>query len=308
VGIRRAFVIGMALIGVLGLSLAPAAAAKKKKRAKSVQVVTASNSSSATTLAPISATATCPPGTRALSGGFNYAKSTSDLGLGLAVESVRVGETQWRVSGKAGTVGSPITLTTDVYCAKLRGTLSEASQTVTLPPFAGDRVTGTATCPAGTRLLSGGYYAPSDDTDNRVLRSSAVGSTGWSVEVERGSHPIAPPQPTSPVTVSAYCFQPAKVKGKRKKRRRPPSPRPLTLVSAVAPLTTTQYEIGSVPTAPCSGRLRGISGGFALPSAPVDDYSYAEGARFVNGVWTVSALQADSAAKGSPLTALEYCG
>src|SRR4051812_37116327 len=80
------------------LALPGNASAKNKKKAKQgvVKVVTAAGSTEAPSSGIPVATATCPPGTLALGGGFDAAVP-ADGSLFKLLDSAKVGDTQWQV-------------------------------------------------------------------------------------------------------------------------------------------------------------------------------------------------------------------
>lgn len=172
-GIFRIVVALLLVPLLLGVATADA---KKKKKPKSppVTVVSASQNTSADGQL-ITVTATCPAGQLAVGGGYTaplLASGTSLTDLNVVYESRRVGDNGWQVSAarehSGGSAPSlPVTASVDCRTATLkkkkgrkkRKTLqiSEVSAAGQLSSGSGGQSTATATCPAGTQALGGGF-------------------------------------------------------------------------------------------------------------------------------------------------------
>lgn len=176
-------------VGAVLLVLALAAAAAALSRA---------GDSASRTVAQFdngSATARCKAGTEAISGGFrgefNPAGVVGGNSPQLQVYESRLrGDRGW--VGSAYNLGATGDLTSFVDC-RARGPREE-SKTVTVEgtPFMGASRTGDATarCPAGTRVVSGGFDNPDFrwtgdyESDNRIVPyiSRKAGPRSWTVE------------------------------------------------------------------------------------------------------------------------------
>lgn len=305
---RRGVLAGLSLLALTALIAAPAADAAKHKKKKlgSLTVVSATATSpGAVAPGPLSATATCPSG-RALSGGFDISGPPgSDFGV--ITESSRVGDNAWRATFLPTDFNQ--TVTAEVYCANVKGAISTVSSSQQLGPSFLTTVSPTATCPQGQRVISGGFQdSPADPTASPgafATENKLVGPNGWQATFLRGGGPSTQDQ----VTVNAYCRKPPKGKktrsGKRKKVKT--LPRILTEVATTTPTPSSEGASGTATTPPCSGKLRGVSGGFTT-SLSNQDAGVIQAARFVNGAWNVRVVQVDSSPSGASFTAREYCG
>jgi hypothetical protein len=302
---RRGLIAGLSLVAITGLMIAPATSAAKKKKSASFKVVSASATSpGAAAPGVLSATAICPPKTKAVGGGFVSSGPAGD-DAALPVESVRVGETGWRTSGLPNDLG--VTVTSIVYCAKVKSKITEAQAAGTLGGTTFSTVAPEAACPRKTRLLAGGFSAASGASISVFIHESARQRSGaWGVKALR-----AVDGDPSPVTAYAYCVKKPKVKGAKKavSAKAPKSrPKPLLELFASGTLPATQYARATATTGPCPGKRKGISGGF---STPTPSTAHAPGiiqAQWVNGAWSVTALQFTPATNGGPFTAYGYCG
>jgi hypothetical protein len=99
--------------------------------------------------------ATCPPGNRLFTGGFQRTNFTSEGGT-YVTESRAVGDRSWQVSGSAsGLFGGE--LTAIAYCLRARGPLvGEVAAETPLPPHKSATAT-TPGCPPGSVLIAGGF-------------------------------------------------------------------------------------------------------------------------------------------------------
>lgn len=165
---------------------------KAKLSVRSAQTVIPAGSPTA---ALGTATATCPKGSTAVSGGFAGPRET-DVDI-RPYESRRTGKRAWTVSAYSfGSAGG--TLTAQVGCQKQAGKLKTASAetSVASEPATG---TATATCKKGLRAISGGFLASTQDTDINPYASFKQGGRGWIVSGLNGG-----PQPGT-LTAYAYC-------------------------------------------------------------------------------------------------------
>ena len=181
-GTTRIILIG-ALLSALLLAASPADAKKKHKKPKSPPVTVVSASKSTTSDGElVTVTATCPTGLIAVGGGFSdpiNVVGTTLEDLHVVYESRRVGDSAWQVSGARETsAGSPPTLplTAQVDCRtprlskpkpvkKAAAAKKKKVKRITVSEVSaagGQAGSGgvsnpTASCPAGTQAIGGGY-------------------------------------------------------------------------------------------------------------------------------------------------------
>ena len=231
------------------------------------------------------AKAVCPKGTKAVSGGFKTEFFGIDLDFPfIPIEaSRRTGSRGWTSSGfNDGTAEGD--LTSFAYCRKQR--LKAATDTVPAP--VGEFVTAHATCPAGTKIVSGGFGASPVDTVGTtpvlyVSESRRATKRRWEASAFSNGNEHGE------LKAAAYC-----AKGKTPKARHAST----TLDSA-----TPSAKV----IARCKRRERVVSGGFGSP----DDSGEAT-PRFLTSKrvgkrrWAVSAFYGNN---GAPIaiTAYAYC-
>jgi hypothetical protein len=103
-------------------------------------------------------TARCPKGQSLVSGGFQRTDFRSDGG-DYVTESHAVGTNAWVVSGHAYGTGSG-ELTAIAYCVRMkRPILSEVASSPAPVTAGGSATTTTPACPAGKRMVTGGFSA-----------------------------------------------------------------------------------------------------------------------------------------------------
>ncbi len=160
-----ACVLGAATV-VIGISAASGAKLKTK--------------SASTTIGPdsqASATAACKPGTKAVSGGFEFVPSEPSPFLLHPNASVREGGRKWASAGTNFT-DDPVALISYAYCRDQK--VDSVSETIELDPDTDASLT--ATCPAGTKAVSGGFVAEGDDDTVVFVRAShKQGKRSWIV-------------------------------------------------------------------------------------------------------------------------------
>ena len=301
---RRGLIAGLSLVATTGLIVAPAAGAAKKSPSLKVRSATAT-SPGATAPGLLTATAVCPPKTKAVGGGWTFAGPAPD-DLGLVRESVRVGTTAWQVSANPNDFG--VTVTAIAYCAKVKGAITEVQVPATL---AGDPLTGAApeaSCGSKKQLLSGGFSTTQAGTGFTVVvyENARQRSGAWGMKVLRGSADTP-----GPVTAIAYCVKKPQTKAVKKSaiaaKKQKPVPRPLREVFASATLPATQYEGVTGTTGPCPGKRTGVSGGFIAPVPSNASVAAFTEARWVGDAWSVRAVQFTSATTSAPIQAIGYC-
>jgi hypothetical protein len=152
---------------------------------------------------------------------------------------------------------------------------------------AGSAPSATATCPAGTRAIGGGFSAPASAIGGFVPQQSVrVGTNQWQASgFVLGSGPIV-------LTVEVYC---AKFGGQ------------ISEVAANKQVTAASDSAATVAAA-CPAGTRLAAGGFAAPSVPtalgfaVVNESSPQGAS-----WNVSAKRGVGASAAADLSARAYC-
>lgn len=218
------------------------------------------------------ATATCPPGTNVVSGGWE-----ATAGVTSATESRRVGMRSWRVTVVRATNDlAPATLKTFAYCDDRARRLDGA--TALLGSDAEDKPTGVSVpCPAGERAVSGGFQLLGSNPYTGVIQGLfRATQRAWRVNYDPGYD-------ISTARAFAYC---AKTRRTRKRS---------------ADTTASAYE-ATIRSPRCPGTRAGgfrtsVSGG--VNPMTVDRFKR-RGQR-----WLVHAWDVDNA--GLPLTAFAYC-
>ena len=145
---------------------------------------------------PESATAKCPRGTKALSGGFDADTASGDVPLFRITGSKKKGKRKWTVSATE-TFGAEGDLTAHVYCGDGKA-LKAKDASETLPQNTVGELK--ARCKRGQRVLSGGFEAPDPPgpvAGSLVSASHKVGRRTWTVSA------VALNEET--VTAYAYC-------------------------------------------------------------------------------------------------------
>jgi hypothetical protein len=232
------------------------------------------------------ATANCPPGTRAAGGGFD-APSSGDV-VGLVYESVKVGQRAWRASAQLLDPGDPstMTLTTYVYCRKHFPVTRSSAETVPTDGQVQIGPTASATCPSGQIAMAGGFHMPaplvSPTVTDLFFDSLRSGDSGWDARVVTG--PAGP----STVTSEAYCARRGSV--------------PVEADGSSAP--NGLDSVSSTATAACPAGLSPAAGGFAQPDSVVVSFFFVYSSRRVGDTWQVSGLHTGS----EPAVALDAAG
>lgn len=275
---RIARVTALATTALFVVAAAPADA--KQKHAKPVKVIEVSAAATAGGSAmgagdPVSAVATCPGKTRVVSGGYSTTSpSFSPPGVHWfdVSESQRTAANQWRVSGvEYFQAPATDTVTAYAYCQPLKAKVRTV--TATVPLAAVNLATATvASCPTGTKLLSGGYVTlPATNTDGSyVSRSAPVGTTGWVGDATNINGASA-----RTLTVFAYCALLGKVKS----------------VSQSTSVIGPNSSVHTATTPSCPKRTTARAGGFAT-SAPVGGLmstAVVYESKRLGGTWTSSA-------------------
>jgi hypothetical protein len=132
-----------------------------------------------------SATAACPKGSRAVSGGWLATPTDPGLPPALVYESQRVGQRSWRTSALEVASGYPATaLSAYVYCSFRARKASPVSATVPTTPGSHDPVSAIATCPRGRLATAGGFLTQLDSSFAHTaipVGSRRAGPRSWKV-------------------------------------------------------------------------------------------------------------------------------
>jgi hypothetical protein len=236
-----------------------------------------------------SATATCPPGTRATGGGFSAPSSVDAIAL--VYESVKVRQRAWRASVQLLDLGAPssLTITSYVYCGVHYPHTTTSTSTV---PTSGQTQVGptaSASCPSGQVAVAGGFRMPPPLSGPMVrslyFDSLRSGPSGWNTRVVTG------PAGVSTVTGEVYCA------------RHGASPTEASGGSAPNSSDFTR----SVASAACATPGSPLAGGFAQPDSNVNSFFFVDESRRVDNGWQVSGLHS-GAAPAVRLNAFAYCG
>jgi hypothetical protein len=200
----RVVALALAACAALALTASPAVAKKKHKKPQPTRlnVLTAVGAQGNFITAPgqiSTATANCPSGTLAVGGGWNSPFTSSSSVV--VTSSYRNTPQSWRVEGQV--YFDPGSVAAVAYCRSVTKPISEASGSAIVPgPFPG-RGTASATCPAGSQLISGGFQTPPLGVNNFAtpLANLRSGASTWSTtSVNNSSTPV-------PLTAYAYCLE-----------------------------------------------------------------------------------------------------
>ena len=152
------------------------------------------------------ATATCPSGYRAVSGGFD--SPGFDLNGGgnvLTLTSMRLGDNAWQVSGVNPDFGgglSPGQLVAYAYCLKGKPRITTVSVDATVNT--GDPVNVDVLCPARTRALSGGFDGHISVGPNGLSAAGTIDS--YRLDPRSGWRATATATGEDPASVSSYVY------------------------------------------------------------------------------------------------------
>jgi len=234
------------------------------------------------------ATASCPSGTEAVSGGFASPgfdpqfNGASNIPFG----SRRTGDDGWKVDGKnfGATSG---TMSSFVYCDRHEPRLVKATKTTSIA--AETNGSAAAKCPRGSEAFSGGWQSPKGVTGDDALfafTSERASDRKWKVTAFNDDNTNA-----QDLKVFAYCdkSQPGLVERSKS--------------TAVAGGVKTSLK----PKCP-NGR-QAVSGGFESSTVNTEfDAAFAFASRRTSSsTWKTSAYGNGDAATNSPITAFAYC-
>ena len=229
---------------VLALSATPALAKKKHKKKGLGPVVTATATGNVvnTPGGVSTATATCPNGKQAVGGGYSTPPLDGNNAI-FVLSSIRSSQRGWTVSALVDEGAGSVTAF--AYCRNKSKPISDVASTGTVPSGGGAQGAASATCPPGSRLVSGGFditHGPANSAFAVAVSSQTTTPGVWSVVAvnnTNGAHVftthaycmtgIAAPKVVNastsatgpaltPVSVSSpTCPKPKKRKGKKKK-------------------------------------------------------------------------------------------
>jgi hypothetical protein len=293
--------LALAAVAALGLTAVEASAKKKpKKKPKhpNITQVSAAGTTGAV-FSTTTVTASCPPGTRVVGGGFAASPPTPTGPVPSVYESRAVLPSAWQV--RALETGSPGgAVNAYAFCEKPRkpkkqkkGKKKRKKVAPLVEVSAAGAVAGSATgsaqatCPGKLTALSGGFShpPPSSAGSTFVSESRRVGTNGW-----RASG-FALGGPSSSITSYAYCGT-----GTR------------TESAATTTVAPAPNSIGSALSAPCAGGSKLAAVGFSEPivlGTPSSGLSIHEAAPIDQLTARVSGRQLGSTA--TPVTAAGYC-
>ena len=230
-----------------------------------------------------SVTATCPPGTNIISGGFEAREATGDPSSAIVYQSKRIGTRSWIVSAIEGTIiGLPGTLTVSAYCDPKAPEAKQVSEDQHLGSF--EVGTSQANCPKGKKATAGGFFV-ADTPDfmqfGQIVSSFRSGKRSWSAT---GANEEAA---DTHVTSLAYCT------GGVNKTKAETGPG--------ASFDSSPSASDRSPKCPKSPGVR--SGGFKTDPGGSPEYTVFQSRR-QGRTWIAGGRQIDS---GSTIHALAYC-
>jgi hypothetical protein len=302
--VRTASGIAISCCLVLALAAAPALAKKKhKKPLKLGPVVTVTaTGNTADEASPVStATAACPAGTEAIGGGFS---APVVLGSAVIVHDSYVSALgSWTVTGQVADGSGAVSAY--AYCRKAQIPILDVSRSTSLH-FSGDNQTVSSTCPAGTRLVGGGFQGTVPAANDAVIApqvNQATSRDTWTVTGVQNQ------DGTLTLTAHAYCI--AKIAA------------PL-IVSQTSSGTVAQFGLLSAATPACpvakkpkkKGKKKRkrkparllSAGGFAASlntgSSPLMVFGQSQ---IANGGWFASAVDATNATGPATITSQGIC-
>jgi hypothetical protein len=282
------------LLATLAIAATGASAAKKGPATHGVQVITRSATIQLPPHQLLTATATCPPGMRALGGGFSG--SPGGIEPTVVTESRRLGGRSWIASGLRA---SPLTttsgsLTSFVQCRRGAPKIRERAASATLPAATGPgdhpRATVSATCPGKKRAISGGFSSEADPKQALAVlpqqSQRLAKGRAWSFTASHNN-----PAPRQ-LTAYAYCA-PLRVATRR------------GAVSLTGDLTTKAAD-----TTSCGPGTLPIAGGFITSPATLaggGDIVFVLSSAPQRHSWRATGLHSGAKSTGK-LQSFAYCG
>jgi hypothetical protein len=234
------------------------------------------------------ATASCPSGSEAVSGGFSAPgfdpqfMGASNIPFG----SRRAGDDSWTVDGKnfGGTSG---TMFSYAYCDTHEPNLAVATKTTSIAFSTND--SAAATCPRGSEVFSGGWQSPKNVTGDNAFfafTSKRLGNRKWKVTAFNDDNTNA-----HNLKVFAYCD------------KRQPGLVERSKSTTVAGGVKTSLDVK------CPNGRQAVSGGFesATVNSEADAAFTFTSRRMVPSTWRTSAYGNGPSTTTSPITAFAYC-
>jgi hypothetical protein len=285
----RFVTVAIAIAGIAALIAAPATAAKKEPGGAKLKTATASATASGA-FDVATATASCPGGTKVIGGGYTSSAPSPPNHWLNVFESQRAGGRGWRVSGAEYFPAGSDTLTAYAYCQAFKGKIKALPQQATIPTTADQGTVVQASCPGGTKAISGGFSteAPNASDSSYVSRSIAAGGDRWVVDATRL---------TGAAGRSLFSYVYCAVVDKIKQRSED--------AAVVGPVGSRN----TATTPACPKKTTARSGGFAT-STPVGGLLNAAlvyESRRAGAAWSASAA-ASSATTSITLLTGAYCG
>jgi hypothetical protein len=186
-------------LAALAVAAAPAMAAKKAppKLGKVKTVAASAASDGAQT--PLTVTATCPSGKKAVGGGWTTPPVATPNAIFVYQAHRGAGES-WTVTARTG-LNTGTQLTTYVYCRKVKKAITEVTSTSATPAVGGGEATATAQCPGSRKLIAGGFSATKGNLPGDVAYPLAAYPSGlaWIYTAHNNV------SESIPITSYAYC-------------------------------------------------------------------------------------------------------
>jgi hypothetical protein len=193
----------MVALAALAVAAAPAAAAKKPAKLGKVKTVSASASSDGAQT-PLTVTATCPSGKKAVGGGWTTPPVPTPNAI-FVYQSHRGAGQSWTVTARTGFgVGSQ--LTTYVYCRNVKKAITEVTSTAVTPAAASAEASATAQCPSSRKLIAGGFSSSKGNLPGDVAYPVAAYPSGlaWIYTGHNNT--------STPATLTSYAYCAKKLK------------------------------------------------------------------------------------------------
>jgi hypothetical protein len=234
------------------------------------------------------ATASCPSGSEAVSGGFSAPgfdpqfKGASNIPFG----SRRTGDDGWTVDGKNFGMTSG-TMFSYAYCDTHEPNLAVATKTRTIAGAANGSTA--ATCPRGSEAVSGGWQSPKNVTGDDAFfafTSKRLSDRKWKVTAFNDDSTNA-----HNLKVFAYCD------------KRQPGLTERSKSTTVALGVKTSLDVN------CPKGRQAVSGGFqsAAVDQPFDAAFTFTSRRMSPSTWRTSSYGNGTSTTDRPITALAYC-